>query len=343
MYSVLVVDDSALTRKILRRTIDEHEDFEVVDYAVHGENALDKVKKHNPDVITLDIEMQKLDGIGFLKKLMKENPKPVLIVSTHAKEDSKVTLEALEAGAVDFLLKPRDISKEENFNEFKKSLFSKLKAVLESTPKAIHKKKKKLIHKFKKNTKHIVLIGASTGGPSTLKRLFSELPGNLPFSMLVVQHMPVGFTKVFAQHLNDISEFEVKEAAHGDILKDNTAYICPADFHMVLVEKPEDGTHVINLTKTAKIHGVRPSFDVLLESVAPLYKERLVMVVLTGMGKDGLKGSEVVKANKGKVLVEAEESCIIYGMPRVVTEKNLADAVVSLEKLPVSIVHEVEN
>lgn len=343
MHSVLIVDDSALTRKILRETIGKHSGFSVADYATNGEDALEKVKKLDPDVITLDIEMDKLNGLEFLERLMDEYPKPVVIVSSHAEDESQITFDALERGAVDFLLKPKNLNLREEFEEFKEALLSKLEAALQSKPKLMQKKKKKVVHKFKKPAKHIVIFGASTGGPSTLKRLFSELPGELPFSMLVVQHMPLGFTKPFAEHLDKISDFNVKEAVHNEEIEDNTAYICPADYHMVLYENSNTGKYFIKLTKTEKVHGVRPSFDVLVKSVVPIFKERVIMVVLTGMGKDGLAGARLVNESKGKVLVESEDSCIIYGMPKAIAEENLADAVVSLEKLPVSIVQEVDN
>lgn len=343
MNSVLIVDDSALTRKVLKETINQHKDFTVVDYAQNGVDAQKKVKEHDPDVITLDIEMEKADGFDFLEKLMAEKPKPVIVVSSHAEEESKVTFDALEAGAVDFLLKPKNLNLNGKFIEFRETLISKLEVAMEAKPKIIHKKKKKIVHKFKKATKHVVVMGASTGGPSTLKRLFSELPGDLPFSILVVQHMPKGFTQSFAEHLDKISDFHVKEAEHGEKIKDNTAYISPADFHMVLEQDPETGANVINLTKTERVHGVRPSLDVLVDSVSPIFREKQIMVVLTGMGKDGLEGAKLAKEYNGKVLVESEDSCIIYGMPGKIAEKKLADAVVNLEKLPVSIVQDVEN
>ncbi|MFW5990643.1 MAG: chemotaxis-specific protein-glutamate methyltransferase CheB [Candidatus Nanoarchaeia archaeon] len=343
MNSVFIVDGSALTRKILRETIGHSKKFKVGGYVTDADYALFEIKKNNPDLIILDIERDSGRGLKFLKDLMEEFPKPVLVISDHTDDESKMTFEALEAGAIDFLLKPKNLNLNGRFTDFKEALVSKLEVALESKPKVIENKKKKVIHKFGKTAKRVVVFGASTGGPSTIKRLFSELPGDLPFTILVVQHMPSGFTRSFAEHLDKISDFKVKEAEVGEKLVDNTAYICPADYHMSIELDQEMGHSLIQLTLGERLHGVRPSLDYLMKSVVPVFGEKVVMVVLTGMGKDGLEGAKLVKAQKGRVLVESEDSCIIYGMPKAIVDKNLADAVVSLDKLPVSIVQEVEN
>ncbi|MFW6383286.1 MAG: protein-glutamate methylesterase/protein-glutamine glutaminase [Nanoarchaeota archaeon] len=342
MSSVLIVDDSSLIRKILSETINRDPNFDVIGCARDGAEALKKIKEFNPDIITVDINMPHLDGIALINELMKENPKPVLVVSELTKEDSEITFKALESGAVDVLLKPKNINDKKEFLYFKEDLFLKLKASLKAHPKEFSKKGKKPTHHFEKISKKILIIGASTGGPSTLQKLFSEMPGNLPFSILVVQHMPEGFTKAFAQMLDKKSELHIKEAADGDLLRDNTVYICPAGYNMSVIEKEKD-IPSIKLTQDEKLHNLRPTVDYLVSSAVPVFGDRIILVVLTGMGYDGTKGAEMVKKNKGRVIVESEESCIIYGMPKSIVEKNLADSVVSLDKLPVAIFNEIEN
>ena len=342
MGKVLIVDDSSLIRKILTETINRGPNLEVVGCARDGIDAIKKIRELDPDVITVDISMPHMDGISLIKEVMKESPKPILVVSGFTHEDSEITFKALESGAVDVLLKPKNIYNNKEFLFFKDDLFLKLKASLKARPRENSRSGKKSSHQFEKITKKILIIGASTGGPSTLQKLFSEMPGNLPFSILVVQHMPQGFTKAFSEMLDKKSEIHIKEAEDGDVLRDNTAYICPADFNMSVIEKDMD-IPSIKLTQDEKLHNLRPTVDYLVFSAVPVFGERIILVVLTGMGSDGTKGAELVKKSKGSVIVESEESCIIYGMPKSIVDKNLADKVVSLDKLPVAIFNEFEN
>lgn len=343
MKSVLVVDDSALMRKIISNTIVQDGHFNVIGTACSGEVALEKIRKHKPDIITLDITLPGIDGIAVLKRIMKEFPIPVIVVSSHAAKDSVVTLRALEAGAVDFVVKPKNINFKVNYLDFKEEIIKKLKEAGKSNPQGFVVHRKKLIHKFSSKVKKILLIGASTGGPSTLHKLFSELPGELPFPILVVQHMPKDFTKTFADRLNKVADFEVKEAEDGELLKDNVAYLCPGDYHMLVKCDEDTSENYITLTKTAKVNNVRPSYDVLLESAAPLFGRNIVMVILTGMGKDGFSGAKLIKKEGGLIIAESEESCVVYGMPKAVIEDNLADLVVNLELMPVSIIQKIED
>lgn len=343
MKSVLVVDDSALMRKVISNTITQDGHFEVIGTAMSGESALEKIRKYKPDLITLDITLPGIDGISVLKEIMKEFPIPVVVVSSHAAKDSVVTLRALEAGAVDFIVKPKNLNHKVNYLDFKEEIIKKLKEASKSNPQGYVVHRKKLMHKFKSNVKKVLLIGSSTGGPSTLHKLFSELPGELPFPILVVQHMPKDFTKTFADRLNKVADFEVKEAEDGDLIKDNTAYLCPGDFHMIVKCDEDTGQNYIALTKTAKVNNVRPSYDVLLESAAPLYGNNAIMVILTGMGRDGHKGAKLIKNEGGLIIAESEESCVVYGMPKAVVDDNLADLVVNLELMPVSIIQKIED
>ncbi len=342
MGSVFIVDDSSLIRKILSETINKDPLLEVVGCARDGNEALKKIRELDPDIITVDINMPHMDGISLINEIMNENPKPVLVVSDFTHENSETTFNALESGAIDVLLKPKNINDNKEFLFFKEDLLLKLKASLKAHPRKHFLSEKKVSYQFEKVTKKILIIGASTGGPSTLQKLFSELPGNLPFSILVVQHMPQGFTKAFAQMLDKKSEIHIREAQDGDVLRDNTAYICPADFNMSIIEKSKD-IPSIKLTQDEKLHNLRPTVDYLVFSAVPVFGDRIILVVLTGMGNDGTKGAELVKKNKGRVIVESEDSCIIYGMPKSIVDKNLADKIVSLDKLPVAIFNEFEN
>ncbi len=341
MNSVLIVSSSRLVWGVLRRIIVENPNLSLVDYSSKGQDVLNKISNNDPGLVIIDLNSEGLDGTNLIQRITRQYKKPIILVGEEGKDKHLATFSALEAGAVDFITMPVELEDNSDFILFKKNLLDKLSIALVSRPREILSGRKKLVHRFKKTTDKIVMIGASTGGPSTIKKLFSELPGNLPFSILVVQHMPKGFTKSFSERLNKTSDFLVKEAEEGEILEENTAYICPADYHMAVVEQGKETK--ISLNQSEKIKGNRPSYDFLAKSVASLFKERTIMVVLTGMGKDGTEGAAKVRENNGVVLAESEESCIIYGMPKSVMDKNLASRVVSLDKLPVSIVQEVEK
>jgi two-component system, chemotaxis family, protein-glutamate methylesterase/glutaminase len=340
MINLLIVEDSALMRKIIKDILKPIEDINVVGYAIDGEDALKKIQKLNPDIVTLDMNLPKKNGLDVLRETIKIKHVPFLIISSKPSINSNETLVALEEGAVDFLLKPKNLNDSENIDSFRNELIEKIYFAINSKPQ-IFPIKKKLFHNFSSPIKKILVIGASTGGPSTLIKLFSELPSELSFPILVVQHMPKGFIKFFAQRLDLVSSINVKEAEEGEVILNNMAYLCPSDYHMEIVY--EEDNYRIKLNQDNKVNNIRPSIDVLAKSVASYFGKNALLVILTGMGKDGTEGARVIKQYGGKVITQNKESSILYGMPKSIIENNLADRVVDLSKMSLSIINMIEN
>ncbi len=337
MIKVLVVDDSALMRKILSDNLSSDPEIEVIGTAINGIFAIEKIKLLGPDVVLMDLEMPEMDGITALKKIMKEWPLPVIILSAHSEKDSSKALDAMKSGAVDFILKPAG----KDINEIKEEIINKIKTAALAR---LHKFKKVTTrkHHFISTRKKIIIIGSSTGGPQTLEALLTELPKNIPVSILIVQHMPPMFTKSLAERLDKICEIEVREAQEGDELRNGVALIAPGGFHMELKSDINGFEGTIHLNKEPPELGVRPNINRLFKSVALIFRENTIGVVLTGMGMDGTEGCKIIKAAKGTVVAEAEESCIIYGMPKCVIEAGLADEVVQLDEMAVALVQLVD-
>ncbi|MFP4402856.1 MAG: chemotaxis-specific protein-glutamate methyltransferase CheB [Nanoarchaeota archaeon] len=342
MINLLIVDDSALIRKIIKASLEDVEGINVVGYAVDGEDALKKISKLKPDIVTLDMNMPKVNGLEVLRETFDKKPIPFLIISSEPSKDSKETLLALEEGAVDFILKPKNITNKENLDYFKSILLDKIYLAIKSKPHVFHPIKKKVVHKFSSKIKKILIIGASTGGPSTISKLFSELPPNLSFPILIVQHMPEGFTKYFAQRLNLISQFDVKEAENDELISNNVAYICPSDYHMEIY-LDENNLYKIKLQKGEKLNHVRPSIDVLSKSVAHLFKKNALLLILTGMGKDGTDGARSIKKHGGIVITQNKESSILFGMPKSIIDNNLADQIIDLSKMSVLVIKKLDG
>ncbi|PWB51747.1 MAG: chemotaxis response regulator protein-glutamate methylesterase [Candidatus Methanoperedenaceae archaeon] len=345
---VLVVDDSAFMRKIITNILAESPDIEVIGKARNGQEAIEKVTDLKPDVVTMDLEMPGLDGLHALGYIMSECPTPVIMLSGAESNQADVTMTAFQYGAVDFILKPSgnislDMAKIKDeivkkvkaassvqvrklgfIEEEKKSDIVEVKSLKEKNDSA----KKSIFHK-------IIVIGSSTGGPRALQQVIPLLPSNLHAPVLVVQHMPPGFTKSLADRLNSISSIKVREAEDGDILQSGTVYIAPGDFHMIIKQQKINGDlkDVIALTKGVKVQGVRPSIDVLLNSVAPIFGQNSLGVILTGMGSDGTDGIRKLKLAGGKVMAEEESTCVVYGMPRSVIEQKLADYILPIGKI----------
>ena len=340
--NVLVVDDSAFMRKVLSEILNSDKEINVVGTAINGEDALDKISKLNPDVITMDINMPKLDGISTLKRIMSENPKPVIMVSAQDPKDSKNAIDALEIGAIDFVVKPSgEISL--NMKDLQDEVIEKVKAAAKAILQKVEKKE--VMHRsFAGAVKKIIAIGSSTGGPQTLEQIIPTLPKNIPACVIVVQHMPPLFTKSLAERFARISEVPVVEAKDGDEVKEGIVYIAPGDYHLevkriFIGETPKD---VIKLNQKPKELGVRPNVNVMMRSIAEIYKEKVVGIVLTGMGSDGTDGAMAIKKNGGTVLVQDKDSSIIYGMPKSVFESGYYDEVVELSKIPVALVQLLE-
>ncbi|MFP4400269.1 MAG: chemotaxis response regulator protein-glutamate methylesterase [Candidatus Woesearchaeota archaeon] len=334
MVKVLVVDDSALMRKMLSEILASDSGIQVVGTAIDGRDSLKKISTLRPDVITLDLEMPDMDGIEVLKKIVSQYNIPVVIVSSHTQKGSEKSLEAMNAGAVDYVFKPTY----QNMDEISYELKFKVKAAARAKiPKfKISKVRKKT---FGSTRKKIVVIASSTGGPQTLEALLVQLPKEIPAPILIVQHMPPGFTKSFAERLNTLCDLEVREAKQGDELKNGLVLIAPGGYHMELksdIEGMEGSIYLDN--KTPPELGVRPNANRLFNSVVKIFGENTIGIVLTGMGSDGKEGSRTIKEHNGTIIAQSEETCVIYGMPKEVIVAGLADEIVPLEKIPVSLV-----
>ncbi|MEJ5257699.1 MAG: chemotaxis response regulator protein-glutamate methylesterase [Fervidobacterium sp.] len=335
---VMIVDDSPFMRMILKDVIDREQDMELVAAAKDGMEAVELALKHRPDVITMDVEMPKLNGIEALKEIIKRAPSRIIMVSSLTEEGAEITLLALELGAVDFVTKPSG-SVSMDFRKMGPELVQKIRDAMKISLNQVMLRRKPLAGLKVKTmvSGKIVVIGSSTGGPRSLDLVIPALPKEFPAPILLVQHMPPGFTKSLAQRLDRISQLTVKEAEDGDILKPGWVYVAPGDIHMGI--KYQDRKGIIYLDKkTEKINNVRPAVDYTLDKVAEIYKENTVAVILTGMGKDGTKGAFKVKFFKGTVIAESQETCVVYGMPKSVVEEGYADFVLPADKIPEKLV-----
>lgn len=349
---VLVVDDSAFMRKILSDIITSHPDIDVVDTAKNGQEAITKIEKYNPDVVTLDVEMPIMDGLSALQKIMDTHPVPVLMLSSLTQQGADATIKALQYGAVDFIAKPSNIFKI-NVDDMKKQLQDKI--IVASKVKyrkkvlfrpEVHKKIKRVQSRPRKSTckqgklKKIVAIGTSTGGPRALQNILPHIPKDIEASFVIVQHMPPGFTKSLANRLDSISEISVKEAQQNDILLPGHAYIAPGSHHMEIVK--EGDKFRIELNQNPPVSGHRPSVDVLMDSVAKLRLSDAIGVILTGMGSDGAKGLKNLKNNKAYIIAQDEESCVVFGMPKSTIKLGVVDKVLPIDDISDEIIKAVE-
>lgn len=338
---VIVVDDSALMRKVVSDIINADSEMEVIDTAKNGQDLLIKLKNKIPDVITMDVEMPEMDGLRALKELKKININvPVIILSSISKTGTEMTMEYLEQGAFDFIAKPSGAISLD-INKVKDELVEKIKlAFMQSEGKKPQMNEKPSnLNAVKINKRAImhnvdaVVIGASTGGPKAIYKVITQLPSNIGVPVLVVQHMPSGFTKAFAQRLNLNSELMVKEAEDGELILKNVVYIAPGGYHMEIgIDKK------IHLNTEPTLWGVRPAVDKLFISATKVYGARLLSVILTGMGRDGANGTAVIKDNGGNTIAEHQSTCIIYGMPKAAFETGKVDEVVPLDNIAQEII-----
>ncbi len=335
---VLVVDDSAYVRKVVREMLSRSPFLEVVGAARDGVEALELVEQLRPDVVTLDLNMPASDGLDFLRKQMARRPLPVVVVSA-ADEDGELILAALDAGAVDVVQKPTALATDRVF-EIAADLVTKVKAAaaarVGAPPPSTAAPAPQLPAVLRAGRTAVLVVGVSTGGPQALKRLIPLLPVNFPIPVVVVLHMPVGYTELFARSLAAISPLPVTEARDGEPLRPGTVLIAPAGFHLSLTRRA-DGTAATKLSLHPLDTPHRPAVDVLFRSAAEAFGERTLAVVLTGMGSDGTAGAAWVKAQGGRVFTEAEESCVVYGMPRSVAEAGLSDGAVPLDQMAATI------
>lgn len=349
---VLVVDDSAFTRKIISDMLNADPDITVVDVARNGAVGVEKARSLKPDVITLDVEMPVMNGLEALEIIMKEIPTPVVMLSALTQEGAATTLEALEMGAVEFVPKPSG-SIVLSVDEIRDIVIEKVKlaakARLRPQRAGYQSEKTKMRRGPLKTTREglprrgecsdaVVVIGTSTGGPSALGRVLPVLPADIPAGLLVVQHMPSGFTKSLAARLNDQCQIEVREADEGDGIERGKALVAPGGYHMVVKANGK-----VRLSNAPLRNGVRPAIDNTMESAADIYGNKLVGVVLTGMGRDGAEGMAAIKASGGKTIAEHESTCVIYGMPKAVIERGLADVIVPLDDVGEAIIRSVDE
>jgi len=334
---VLVVDDSALMRKLIPQILETDNSIQVVGTAMDGNFGLKKIDELKPQVITLDLEMPGMGGLDMLKEIMRRHRIPVIVVSSHSTEGASVTLKALSLGAFDFVSKPNDVSS--RMQEVAQELISKIKAAAQSRGVPIHAAtdfpvpvpRPKGKPGEKRAPTKIVAIGISTGGPQSLQYLLAQLPADFPGSIVVVQHMPEGFTEMFARRLDECCSLNVKEAQSGDLLLAGRVLICPGSRHLKLKRLPLGDIAI--LSDDPRVNGHRPSADVMFKSVAEEFGQRVVGVLMTGMGEDGAHGLGLIKAAGGMTIAQGEQSCVVFGMPKAAIERGHAMRVVELEAL----------
>ena len=329
---VLVVDDSAFARHVISRQLQADPSIVVIDQAHDGLEALDKVKTLHPDVLTLDVEMPRMNGLTALEHIMTECPTPVIMLSTLTGRGTDATLQALELGAVDFFLKASTINPTGTGNADELILKVKTAAqvkvtrpVRPSVCPGVSPARKSLPGMVARD---IVVIGSSTGGPRALYSMIPSIPADIPAALLLVQHMPPGFTKALAGRLDTLSQISVKEAEAGDILCNGQAFMAPGGYHMVLKKNA-----TIDLNQAPSVCGVRPAVDVTMASAVAVYGRAVTGIVLTGMGSDGTRGSGLIKEAGGLVMVEDASTCTIFGMPRSIIEAGYAEYIVPLPEI----------
>jgi two-component system, chemotaxis family, protein-glutamate methylesterase/glutaminase len=334
---VLVVDDSALMRKLIPQILAQDSKIEVVGTAMDGLIGLKKIQELHPHVVTLDLEMPRMDGIEMLREITRKHRVPVIVVSAHTEEGASLTLKALSLGAFDFVTKPQEAASG-RMMQIATELGLKIKVaaaagvpkmiITEPTPK---RRERRQFSTQPRWPTRVVAIGISTGGPNALQYLFSQLPEDFPGCILVVQHMPEGFTEMFARRLNECSAIEVKEAQSGDMLLAGRALICPGNRHMKVV-RMEHGDVAI-LVDQPRVNGHRPSVDVLFNSVANVLGNKAVGLLMTGMGDDGASGLGAVQAAGGFTIAQSPDTCVVDSMPRSAIERGYAVKIVSLSNL----------
>lgn len=340
MINVLVVDDSAFMRKAISTMLDKDPGIKVIGTARDGQEGLEMVRKLNPDVVTMDIEMPKMDGLTALRHIMMEAPRPVLMVSSLTTEGAEATLKAMELGAVDFI--PKQLSKVSlDIIKIEKDLIERVKTVAarqmrhravsrrpvaRPVPSVSQTKARK-----GRPVRDVVAIGVSTGGPPVVQKILSSLPEDFPAGILIAQHMPAAFTGPFAQRLDGVSKIKVKEAENGDVFKPGHAYVAPGGKHIILDQKISRINIVVTDQPADALY--KPSANVLISSVAEAVGRRALGVILTGMGSDGCEGIRDLKNKGGKALAQSDNTCVVYGMPKAIVDENLADEVVDLDDL----------
>jgi two-component system chemotaxis response regulator CheB len=338
---VLIADDSAVMRAALSRVVESAPSLEVCGTARHGLEALEKIRQLRPDVVTLDVEMPMLNGLEVLKRIMKEFPRPVIMVSSLTQQGAEITVEALGVGAFDYLPKG-DSGHPLDPQKLKHDLIEKIEAAAHSPlarkferlqPAPAQAPPQSALREEFNVVPEILALGTSTGGPKALQDILPLLPADLPVGMVIVQHMPVGFTAPFAKRLDTLSKITVREAAQGDIVQPGTVYIAPAGQHVTVWRKTGSRAAIcLSDNPPGTLH--KPSVDVMMLSVAEAFGRRAAGIILTGMGADGLQGMTAIRQAGGLTIGQDEASCAVYGMPRSCAESGILQRIVPLTQVP---------
>ena len=350
---VLIIDDSAFMRVMISDMLKGDADIGAVNTARNGKDGLEKTAAFQPDIIILDIEMPVMNGFETLTELMKLRPAPkVMILSNLTYEGGEAVIKAFDLGALDFLTKPVASSIEPDMEQFRYELISKIKSICRSRAAYFPqiKPERKRSSKIKKHAsgggsgrylKYIIAIGASTGGPKALQEILTKLPEDLPAAVLIVQHMPPGFTKSLSTRLDSLSRINVKEAEEGDVLMPGWAYIAPGDYHM-LINSYKDNKYRISINKESPENGHRPSVSVMMKSVAKSGHKNIIAVIMTGMGSDGSDGILAIKRIGGKTIAQDESTCVVYGMPKSAVNIGAIDIIAPLQDITTEILKGME-
>ena len=334
-YGVLVVDDSAFMRRTISLILEKDPQFFVIGIARNGVVAVEKVQRLKPDLVTMDLEMPEMNGLTALEQIMGKSPVPVVMLSSRTGEGAQETIQALELGAVDFFLKDKLVQNPLD-NDHVQDFLLRLKGIAEAklpseTPKS--QPRNRVVKEKRSRKIELIFIGCSTGGPSALQAILPHFPKNFPIPIVVAQHMPRGFTKPLAHRFNNLCQLNVIEAQNDQVILPGTIYIAPSGYQTRFERKP-NGTVVSKIDDSLDVRTLyKPAIDISLESAAPIFGDRLLSIILTGMGSDGMNGCSFVKKHRGNVFVEAEETCIVYGMPKAVKEAGYADGQFALSQM----------
>lgn len=349
MIKVLVIDDSALVRKVLTKELSKQKDIEVVGSAINPYVARKKIAELKPDVLTLDLEMPRMDGLSFLSKVMKHHPMPVVVVSSLTPKNSENALTALRLGAVDVICKPGSAySTKEISQKIIRAVRVASKANVSSGSRKLKKSKETVqINEYtsgkarlKQTTKKLIAVGASTGGTKALEEILPALPPRLP-GMVIVQHMPPVFTKSFAERLDRVCQVDVKEAENGDWVQPGQILIAPGNYHMLVQKK--GAKYYTKIKQGPPVHHHRPSVDVMFNSVADAAGVNATGVILTGMGADGAKGLKKMRDQGAHTIGQNEDTCVVYGMPKKAHEMDAVAETLPLQKIAKAIVERTKE
>ncbi|MBC7475933.1 MAG: chemotaxis response regulator protein-glutamate methylesterase [Candidatus Sericytochromatia bacterium] len=347
MIKILVADDSAFMRSAIDKMLSRDPEFNIIGFCINGLEVLEKLKNLKPDVLTLDIEMPEMDGLQVLEEVMKSNPLPIIMVSSLTNQGNDKTLQALEMGAFDVVDKQSSSNLQRGSNMFEElsikiKLAAKSKIIHTKIHSEINQSKIRFINDHNENNKillkqnkvfypELIVIGISTGGPACLYKIIPDLPKDLSCPIIIAQHMPMGFTKTFSKRLNQVSEIEVKEAEDGDIIKSGMVFICPSGFQTEI--KKISTNYTISIKEDKGDYLYKPSIDLLFSSASQAYKNRVLGIIMTGMGNDGTKGAIEIKKKNGKIFVQSPDSCVISSMPDSIIKEGLAEKIYNVDSI----------